>query len=85
MVGCGACKAAVDAAEARGQVVAGVGLGGTESHCDAAVRGPVAAYHTMVVPSLGAPQLLSAVRGARRLKPLASRPNARIPTAPAKK
>ena len=59
MVDCSVCKAAVDAAEACGQVVVGIGLGGTGSHCDAAVHKPVATYvnysRLVVVPSLGAP------------------------------
>ena len=55
MVDCTACKAAVDAAEACGQVVIGVGFGGTGSHCDAVVRKPVATYLPLVVPLLGAP------------------------------
>ena len=53
------CKAAVDAAEACGQVVVGVGLGGPGSHCDAVVRKPVATYldytRPIVVPSFESP------------------------------
>jgi hypothetical protein len=59
MVDCSVCKAAVDAAEARGQVVVGVGLGGPGSHCAAVVHKPVATYldytRPIVVPSFESP------------------------------
>ena len=53
MVDCKACKAAVDAAEARGQVIVGVGLGGPGGHCDTFVQTPLATHCSAVVPLLG--------------------------------
>ena len=44
MVDCESCKRAVDAAEAAGETVVGVGLGGPGGHCDAAIAMPGACY-----------------------------------------